>query len=348
MVCAKCAKTLSSKSVAAPDPFRNRDAAGMLVSSGAGASSSSSKAGMLGKSAGSTAGAASLQRTASGPSRKIGENKLLSSKNRFNPLGSQCTICKARVQQDRAKYCQRNSKAVAGRARKEEAANNKKAAEAAKAEAAEAAKWDEGAKGKGAKDAKAEKAAEQARKRAELERLKREDEEALPKGPSEGKQKVSAQAAKRDAKATAKASGKSAAAASSSSSSAGAGAGGIDAALESFSADNIDDALDALTLVTEKTDSASRGSKAADIERHPERRFKAAFEAFKERRVPELRKENPGLRLQQVQELAYKEFQKSEENPFNQAHLSYDADKGSRLAALDSIRAGKEARLRDA
>ncbi|KAE8222340.1 hypothetical protein CF319_g4443 [Tilletia indica] len=235
-----------------------------------------------------------------------------------------------------------NAKAVAGRARKEETANSKKAAEEAKKAAEEAAQWEKGGKGKSAADAKAEKAAEQAKKKAELERLKREDEEALPSGPSEGKQKLSAQAAKRDAKAQSKTTKQTTQASSS------ATAGGIDSALESFSADNIDDALDALTLVTEKTDAASRGSKAADIERHPERRFKAAFEAFKERRIPEMRKENPGLRLQQVQELAYKEFQKSEENPFNQVHLNYDADKGARMAALDSVRSGKESRLRDA
>ncbi|CAD6892346.1 unnamed protein product [Tilletia controversa] len=233
-----------------------------------------------------------------------------------------------------------NPKAVAGRARKEETANNKKKAEEAKKEVEEDSKWEQGGKGKSAADAKAEKAAEQARKKAELERLKREDEEALPSGPPEGKQKLSAQAAKRDAKAQTKTTKQATQSTSA--------AGDIDSALESFTADNIDDAIDALSLVTEKTDAASKGSKAADIERHPERRFKAAFEAFKERRVPELRKENPGLRLQQVQELAYKEFQKSDENPFNQVHLNYDADKGARMAALDSVRSGKEARLRDA
>lgn len=39
-----------------------------------------------------------------------------------------------------------NSKAAAGRARKEENANSKKAEAAAKAEAAEAAKWEQGGK----------------------------------------------------------------------------------------------------------------------------------------------------------------------------------------------------------
>ncbi|CAD6912041.1 unnamed protein product, partial [Tilletia laevis] len=201
-------------------------------------------------------------------------------------------------------------------------------------------KWDQGGKGNSAANAKVEKAAEHARKKADLERLKRDDEAALLSRPPKGKQKLSAQAAKRDAKAQTKA--------------------------KSFTAENIDDAIDALSLVTEKTDAASKGSKAADIERHPERRFKAAFEAFKERRVPELRKEmsflwedwkdeayahsadlaslhraqNPGLRLQQVQDLAYKDFRNPTRTRSTKVHLNYDADKGARMAALDSVRSG--------
>ncbi|KAL9938141.1 hypothetical protein V8E36_002764 [Tilletia maclaganii] len=99
MVCAKCAQKLS-KSTAAPDPFRNRNASGMLVSSASASTSS-----IAGKSSAGSSSASVLQKSASGASRKIGENKLLS-KNRFNPLGgSQCQGCKARLSQDRAKYC---------------------------------------------------------------------------------------------------------------------------------------------------------------------------------------------------------------------------------------------------
>lgn len=43
---------------------------------------------------------------------------------------------------------------------------------------------------------------------------------------------------------------------------------------ESFSATGIDDALDLLEVVQAKTDKASTGTAAANIERHPERRFK--------------------------------------------------------------------------
>lgn len=40
--------------------------------------------------------------------------------------------------------------------------------------------------------------------------------------------------------------------------------------VESYSATGIDNALDLLEVVTAKMDKASVGSKAADIERHPE------------------------------------------------------------------------------
>jgi len=84
---------------------------------------------------------------------------------------------------------------------------------------------------------------------------------------------------------------------------------------ESFSATGIDNALDLMEVVNAKTDKASVGQQAAGIEKHPERRFKAALEAYKERELPKLRVEHPGLRLQQYEELLFKKFQKAPENP---------------------------------
>jgi Coiled-coil domain-containing protein 124 /Oxs1 len=76
-----------------------------------------------------------------------------------------------------------------------------------------------------------------------------------------------------------------------------------------LAASNIDDALDALSLTTggEVEDRKA----VAGIDRHPERRQKAALAAFEDKRLPELRKEHPGLRLQQYKDLIYKEFQKA-------------------------------------
>lgn len=75
-----------------------------------------------------------------------------------------------------------------------------------------------------------------------------------------------------------------------------------------LTASNIDDALDALTLTT--GGEAEDRKAVAGIDRHPERRQKAALAAFEDKRLPELKKEHPGLRLQQYKDLIYKEFQK--------------------------------------
>ncbi|RCH85732.1 hypothetical protein CU098_009150, partial [Rhizopus stolonifer] len=107
-----------------------------------------------------------------------------------------------------------------------------------------------------------------------------------------------------------------------------------------FSATGIDDALDLLSL-----DSGS--VKAKDIEKHPERRFKAAFAAFEERELPRFKAENPGLRLSQLKELIYKAFQKSPENPFNQANvIAYNATQDEAQAMKANKNKAIEDRLR--
>jgi hypothetical protein len=50
--------------------------------------------------------------------------------------------------------------------------------------------------------------------------------------------------------------------------------------------------LDLLDIANEKSDKATLGAKAAKgVDAHPERRFKAAFEAYKENELPVIRKE---------------------------------------------------------
>lgn len=220
-----------------------------------------------------------------------------------------------------------NAKKESGRAKK--AANeDKKAAEAAaRAEAAEAAAWEDSSKGKSAAEKKAEKAAEAARKAEEKKRLEAEDEASLPtttpKSANKGKGAPKKSALKSGAPT------------------------GLDS-VPSFTASNLDDALDAMSLVNERSDGASKGAAAGAIERHPERRFKAAFEAYKERELPILKEEHKGLRLQQYHDLLYKQFQKHPDNPFNQQTVAYDATKEEKLAALEQKRGEKERRLRDA
>lgn len=98
-------------------------------------------------------------------------------------------------------------------------------------------------------------------------------------------------------------------------------------AVETYTASNIDDALSLLgSLTVEPTTST--------IERHPERRMKAAYAAFEEREMPILRSQNPGLRHSQLKERMFKMWQKSPENPFNQAHIAHTASREEEMQAI--------------
>ncbi|XP_072260798.1 coiled-coil domain-containing protein 124 [Pyxicephalus adspersus] len=61
-----------------------------------------------------------------------------------------------------------------------------------------------------------------------------------------------------------------------------------------------------------------------ELDRHPERRMKAAFTAFEEQNLPRLKQENPNMRLSQLKQLLKKEWMKSPENPMNQRHAAYN------------------------
>ncbi|XP_039598445.1 coiled-coil domain-containing protein 124-like, partial [Polypterus senegalus] len=68
-------------------------------------------------------------------------------------------------------------------------------------------------------------------------------------------------------------------------------------------------------------------SVADQLDRHPERRMKAAFTAFEEVNMPRLKQENPNMRLSQLKQLLKKEWMKSPDNPMNQRHLAYNTPK---------------------
>lgn len=53
------------------------------------------------------------------------------------------------------------------------------------------------------------------------------------------------------------------------------------------------------------------------IDRHPERRVKAAYNAFEEARLSILKAENPSLRLTQLKQKIFEEWKKSPDNPMN-------------------------------
>ncbi|KAL1746507.1 DUF1014-domain-containing protein [Schizophyllum fasciatum] len=239
-----------------------------------------------------------------------------------------------------------NAKKEGGRAKKAENEANKKAAAAAEKEAQEAAKWSDGGKANKNADKEEKRKAELARK-AENARLLAEEESAAPAkakpAPKAGAKKAAPKPKPAGPGAIAAGGGLGAASAEEAPGKAGA----PKEEPESYTATGLDNALDLLEVVTAKMDKASVGSQAAGLERHPERRFKAAFEAYKEREMPILRKEHPGLRQQQMHDILYKNFQKSPENPFNQVNVSYDASKDERVKALEAKKAQVEHRLRD-
>jgi len=69
---------------------------------------------------------------------------------------------------------------------------------------------------------------------------------------------------------------------------------------------SVDDALGRLSTATGTPD------------KHPEKRLKATYAAFEEKNLPDVRAENPTLKLSQLKELLWKQWQKAPENPLNQ------------------------------
>lgn len=58
---------------------------------------------------------------------------------------------------------------------------------------------------------------------------------------------------------------------------------------------------------------------ALEEDRHPEKRMKAAYRAFEEAQLPRLKADNPNLKLSQLKQILFKEWQRSPENPQNKA-----------------------------
>jgi len=54
------------------------------------------------------------------------------------------------------------------------------------------------------------------------------------------------------------------------------------------------------------------------VDKHPEKRMKAAYLAYESTNLPILKQENPSLKLSQLKEMLWKQWQKAPENPMNQ------------------------------
>jgi len=213
-----------------------------------------------------------------------------------------------------------NTKKVAGNAKKAEAAARKEAEVGAKKAAVEDANWQDGAKDASKKADAAAKKAEAAAKKAERDRQLAEEEasqRATPKGANK-------KTAEKKSKGTLDLSQLDDEPASSK--------------MAALNASGIDNALDALSLAADANE--------VKLERHPERRYKAAYAKFEEQRLPEIEKEYPGLRKNQRVEVCRKEFERHPDNPFNQVgNVRYDATKQDLASEKQRIRTGVETRL---
>ncbi|XP_071118646.1 coiled-coil domain-containing protein 124-like [Haliotis cracherodii] len=65
--------------------------------------------------------------------------------------------------------------------------------------------------------------------------------------------------------------------------------------------------------------------KSERLDRHPEKRVKAAYTDFEAENLPRLKQENPNLRLSQLKQMLKKEWLKSPENPLNQRSIAYNS-----------------------
>ena len=102
--------------------------------------------------------------------------------------------------------------------------------------------------------------------------------------------------------------------------------------LKALNATGIDSALDAMNLTSGKDDK---------VDRHPERRYKAAYAQYEERRLDEMADEKGLRRNQKVAEIR-KEFEKHPDNPFNQVSVAYNATRSDLVETKDQEREKKE------
>ncbi|KAI3633319.1 hypothetical protein MIR68_008266 [Amoeboaphelidium protococcarum] len=243
-----------------------------------------------------------------------------------------------------------NSKAEAAKAKKEANQQQKDAQKAQLREQEEASKWESGADTK-----RSNKAAAEAQKKAELQARKAEAKKLLEEEESQLKATAAAgSSGSKKAGVVTRGSAKAAAKKQQKVEQKQVEQQALN--VEEFAATNIDDALDLLDVAATTTSGGASsggkkqqfktGSGVTEIEKHPERRAKAAYKAYEDANLARLRKENPSLRLTQVKELMWQEWQKSPENPFNKTVLSYNASKDEERDAVEALRKQTEDRLR--
>lgn len=58
--------------------------------------------------------------------------------------------------------------------------------------------------------------------------------------------------------------------------------------------------------------------KEEEVDKHPEKRMKAAYKKYEDTNLPILKQENPSMKLSQLKQMLWKDWMKSPENPLNQ------------------------------
>lgn len=220
-----------------------------------------------------------------------------------------------------------NSKAEEGRARKAEAKEMEKSKSRTEKEKLDEKKWTEGSKDESKRQQEEAKRLEKLIKKQEKKQIEDQESQEL------AKYKASATKAKSNDKTPEPLFRSKSLNWTLSQSSDGSQSADF---LEKFSASNMDDAL----MLLESTNVSSASLSA--IEKHPERRMKAAFSAFEAREMPILRADNPTLKHTQLLERLHKLWKKSPENPFNQLHVAHNM---SQEKQADAVKAEQDRNL---
>jgi len=213
------------------------------------------------------------------------------------------------------KFANENSKAAAARARKEEKSNAEKEK---KAREIEDAKWKDDDKQLQKKQARKEdaekKRLEALEKKKEREQLASQEEreiqaQAAKKGGQSQKMsraQIREEAERREAVARGRAAGTKPNNETNTHLSQPLEENINRADIDTVEARTVDEALSVLSV-----------KDTPEIEKHPEKRMKAAYEEFEQERLPQLKVENPTLRLSQLKQLLRKEWLKHPNNPLN-------------------------------
>ncbi|KAJ1887138.1 hypothetical protein LPJ66_009271 [Kickxella alabastrina] len=251
------------------------------------------------------------------------------------------------------KFPVENSKVSAAKERKAAAQAEKDSQKRLDKEAKDSAEWNKGAKQGGKKEDQEAKRLERLAKKQEADALLRAEEREIEKSAAAktGPAKLAPVQPKRQPVlrgAEKKAAAKEAAIEE---------IEHVHRPMETFAASNIDDALDLFDNIHISTNDdeaaaavdgaqARKSGMGAVIDRHPERRAKAAYPAYLERELEIMKVEHPGLRQLQMRELIWKSWLKSPENPMNQAQVAYNATGEEMAAAVEEQRRAIQDRLR--